>query len=239
MLPNGPRLRDHLSHGEVNSSCITLDLANHVACIAILACELAQNYMENDSNYIFQLSPILFECVENYRPVFPLHCTCKLQLEQFVTSLNCWKNCTVLKGTERVSMAELEQIETYECLPSSLTRFIIINTDLNPLLDSLSSLKLDVLYRSPVELEKIGHIFRICEISCALSEQIQTNVKSQVQKLSRHEMRSRNRETYNRMLKAIPAIGAGMRITATILVDEFESYNNGICNNKLSFLVRI
>ena len=104
--PEGPRLRDHLSHGEVDVHHFPKHLANHILCIAVAFClrEDASGVVAKDgverkcsTSKIGTLSETdsyleILDTVKNYRSIFhPFSCL-RRELLTLIGSLLNWTN---------------------------------------------------------------------------------------------------------------------------------------------------
>lgn len=103
--PEGPRLRDHLSHGEVEIFLLPKYLANHVFCVIVALClyfgaEVSRmdDYparLNVSSSEIYGISNVntfleITETVKNYRSIFhPFSCI-RRELSSLISSLLEW-----------------------------------------------------------------------------------------------------------------------------------------------------
>lgn len=92
--PEGPRIRDHISHGEVDLCEISQESANHILCICIAFAGLYINPDKNrcDENNPFPVTGRICEAAKTYKSIFhPIFLLTKTLGEVAVSFLK-WHN---------------------------------------------------------------------------------------------------------------------------------------------------
>ena len=87
--PEGPRLRDHIGHGEVDMVHFPKDFANHLLCISIALCLKFSS--ENESGSVVETFLEISKVAKTYSSIFH-PCSC-LQREylSYINDLLEWK----------------------------------------------------------------------------------------------------------------------------------------------------
>lgn len=89
----GPRIRDHISHGEVDLSEISQDLANHVLCICIAFLGLYNFPDKNSHGCRHRTVPgQIYDAVRQYKSLFHPISLLTMSVHNAALSLSNWHN---------------------------------------------------------------------------------------------------------------------------------------------------
>lgn len=247
----GPRLRDHLSHGEIDIQQFPKYLANHILCVSIAFCEKFSPESENPSSarYFLEISQV----VHLYSSVFhPLSWLQRSSLT-YINDLLEWKKLPKPHG-EDFGYSSHEITDFWETIRLVLNNFhhdplLAINqvsteegnsAVLQTALEILTAAKLSTLFRPRHELEIVALLRNIVDHCSQTSKQIQQTAKSKYEEYQKKELRSRQRNNYRRFWLQLPFIERIMSLFAVIVVVEMSSVENiqGHDDNYVKFLKR-
>ena len=92
----GPRIRDHISHGEVDLSEISQELANHVLCICIAFLGLYNFPDKNSHGCSHQTAPgQIYDVVRQYKSLFHPISLLTMSVHNAALSLLNWHNLPI------------------------------------------------------------------------------------------------------------------------------------------------
>ncbi|XP_048457332.1 endoplasmic reticulum membrane-associated RNA degradation protein [Rhincodon typus] len=220
----GPRLRDHLSHGEIDLKLFPREMASHVVALAIILlhhCHRGANgiAMENECLRTIMCSTHLY--CSRFHPVGRL----KQQLRRCLESLQKWGEIprpTLEQASDRPGSDCLSPAAqtVHRCLMEGLVSALInrlkmvYDEDLNPfhyllaeaqlhLVAKLLANRIGTLYCSRVVLELVSLLRKITSQCLTVSEQIMHGAVSRHQQWLSKSLRSRQRQNYLRMLGSV------------------------------------
>ena len=191
--PKGPRLRDHLSHGELDTIHFPKCLANHILCIAVVFC-VRFSFGEKSKTVIFSE---ISSAVQDYASIFhPFSCF-RRDFASLVHNLIDWKNLNrpsdddFCSGNDKedfydknswqkVIGAILEQSSLETSAFRSVEEYAaygegwsLCDEDaLGRMLRLLSDSKMETLFRPRYELEKVVLLRQIVDHCLRTSEQV-------------------------------------------------------------------
>eukprot|EP00731_Ephydatia_muelleri_P027309 Em0019g182a len=232
--PEGPKLRNKLSHGEVDFSCVPQAFANHVLCMAITFC--AQYTRQPELNK----SPIVSRCLDvekQYVSLFHPISMLRKELLQLVTNLEQWKQ--IPDNPDKFSITDqsessgdaishvLQSVSSLQNtedagLPSQLKACLVKGTALNPLQDLVTHLwqrPFGTLYVPRADLELVGKLRSIVSNASQSICQVTTTAAERSEQLKRKELRSRQRLNYDRLLSSVVVYHQAMVAVVLLVCD--------------------
>jgi len=218
-LPEGPRVRDKLSHGEVPFSLNLADdksqkvmktLANHLLTVLIILLS------KNTSSH--QISKDLSEVLQTYQSYKSLFHPSTLLVNSLLQNL---ADITIIDQVESPANFEFEncernlfsQEESCSALITFMGSVFVDTNDLTNLSrseillninEALKFYKGSTLYRPRQEYEVLTLLQKISDQISLACERVVENMKEKLELFETKEMRSRQRVTYKRMLETIP-----------------------------------
>ncbi|CAM9879580.1 unnamed protein product [Lampetra fluviatilis] len=217
----GPRLRDHLSHGEVPVPAVPGPVAAHVLSVALLlllGCTRGHGTPQ-DNGYV----KALLSVTDTYRSVFHPVGRLTLQISECVSSLRMWKD---IHGpseedldSDGLSSQRKATVSSPACSSSTLS-----SSGLVPCAPWLDPLPLTCSFPVPptrqqprVALEAVALLRSVARHCLAVSAHTVDGAASRHDQWLRKELRSRQRTNYLRMLKSVPSLSRALwAVTATV-----------------------
>ncbi|XP_048792216.1 endoplasmic reticulum membrane-associated RNA degradation protein isoform X2 [Lagopus muta] len=189
----GPRIRDHLSHGEINLKAFPREIANQLVAFAItLLCRFSDEDTVAFKEHLI-IKPLM-NCASCYRSRFHPISRLKKQVLECMKSIHLWHELPTV--TE-------EQIQT-----------------LKGLLLELCARHVSTLYSPRPVLEVLVVLRKICTQCHQVSEQVIASIKLRYQQWTEKTLRSRQRHNYLRMLNSIKFLSPVLRLILVLITLE-------------------
>ncbi|XP_068087150.1 endoplasmic reticulum membrane-associated RNA degradation protein [Anabrus simplex] len=222
----GPRIRDKIGHGECDLYDIPKHLVNHVICVVLVivlklrevnlsGCDhpLHEHLNYCDSGGSVEL--LEHKIIHSYKTYFSLYHPSSLLKKSIVTEMQCldeWKKYPrhLLDSKERSDVihdVNENLLHLLNIIEKSVGDFVFaIDTTSQSICKHVSSVKIHTIFRPKVESEIISILRHIIDNIHVISSQVNQQLLEKFLSYSQHKMRSRNRETYQRMLETIPLL---------------------------------
>ncbi|XP_078349682.1 endoplasmic reticulum membrane-associated RNA degradation protein-like [Oculina patagonica] len=244
----GPRIRDHISHGEVDLREISQQLANHILCICVAFAGLYIYPEHKHGNYdsAFPLVERICETAKAYKSLFhPISLLAKT-LQKLALSLLKWQDLPKPFGEE------FDSLEGYSGKPS--VKFPDVEKALQLLMTSVSSSTdnlfkvsqwnfdfnqidtfvqgcveiLDAapcltLFRPKGEIEVALLLRSIAQHGKVISEQICEAATVRYQQWQDRQLRQRQRANYKRLWSHLPSMFATLQLMVVVVIAELIS----------------
>ncbi|XP_048391748.1 endoplasmic reticulum membrane-associated RNA degradation protein-like isoform X1 [Stegostoma tigrinum] len=220
----GPRLRDHLSHGEIDLKLFPREMASHVVALAIILlhhCHKGANGIAMENECLRTIVCSTHSYCSRFHPVGRL----KQQLRRCLESLQKWGEIprpTLEQVSDRPGSDCLNPAAqtVHQCLMEGLVSALInrlkmvYGEDLNPfhyllaeaqlhLVAKLLANRIGTLFCPRVVLEVVSLLRKITSQCLTVSEQIMHGAVSRHQQWLNKSLRSRQRQNYLRMLGSV------------------------------------
>uniref|UniRef100_A0A8B9CRH2 ER membrane associated RNA degradation n=1 Tax=Anser brachyrhynchus TaxID=132585 RepID=A0A8B9CRH2_9AVES len=232
----GPRIRDHLSHGEINLKTFPRELANQIVAFAItLLCRFSDEDTVAFKEHMV-IKPLM-NCASCYRSRFHPISRLKKQVLECVKSIHLWpelptvseEHVQAVKGLEGntetssliLKMAEiLCQLQQYLpqdcCSPDDPINSVVTER----LLVKLCDKHICTLYSPRPVLEVLVVLRKICTQCHQVSEQVITSTELRYKQWMKKTLRSRQRHNYLRMLNSIKFLSPVLRLILLLITLE-------------------
>ncbi|KAI6071937.1 Endoplasmic reticulum membrane-associated RNA degradation protein isoform X1 [Aix galericulata] len=232
----GPRIRDHLSHGEINLKTFPRELANQIVAFAItLLCRFSGEDTVPFKEHVI-IKPLM-TCASCYRSQFHPISRLKKQVLECMKSIHLWpelptvseEHVQVVKGLEGntetssliLKMAEiLAQVQQYLpqdcCSPDDPINSVVTER----LLVKLSDKHVCTLYSPRPVLEVLVVLRKICTQCHQVSEQVIASIELRYKQWMKKTLRSRQRHNYLRMLNSIKFLSPVLRLILLLITLE-------------------
>ncbi|NXL94340.1 EMARD protein, partial [Alectura lathami] len=232
----GPRIRDRLSHGEINLKTFPREIANQIVAFAItLLCRFSGEDMAAFKEH--QLVKPLMNSANCYRSRFHTISRLKKQVLECMKSVHLWpelltvseEHVQAIKGLEGnieastliLKMAEiLSQLQQYlpqHCYSSDDPISGVVS---ERLLTELCDRQTSTLYSPRPVLEVLVVLRKISTQCHQVSEQVAASVKLRFGQWMKKALRSRQRHNYLRMLNSITFLSAVLRLILVLITLE-------------------
>ena len=235
-LPDGPRVRDKLSHGEVifsvnltgeNSHKVMKSVASHLFTVLVILLS------KKISDHLIPKSLIgVLKTYKDYKSTF--HPT-TLLVKSLQENLNHIENINQIENPDNLELdiVDTDVFEGEEYDKSSLNIFIgSFSTDNNVLSvtgfsksdiletvsETLKGYKGSTLYRPRQEYEVLTLLQKISNQISEACQRIIENMREKRALFESKEMRSRQRVTYKRMLETVPKVQTEFVITIFLIL---------------------
>ncbi|XP_009889766.1 PREDICTED: endoplasmic reticulum membrane-associated RNA degradation protein [Charadrius vociferus] len=232
----GPRIRDRLSHGEINLEAFPREVANQIVAFAItLLCRFS-----DEDKFTFKEHTVikpLMNCASSYRSRFHPISRLKKQVLESMKSIHSWpelptvpeEHIQTIKGLEGNAEASTLILMISEIIPQ-LQQYIPqnccssddpINSILTErLLIALCDTRLCTLY-SPRPVLEILVVLRKISTQChQVSEQVIASAELRYKQWMSKTLRSRQRHNYLRMLNSIKFLSPVLRLILVLITLE-------------------
>ncbi|XP_031469282.1 endoplasmic reticulum membrane-associated RNA degradation protein [Phasianus colchicus] len=232
----GPRIRDHLSHGEINLKAFPREIANQLLAFAItLLCRFSHEDMVVFKEHLI-IKPLM-NCASCYHSRFHPISRLKKQVLECMKSIRLWhelptvseEQIQTVKGLEENSEASMLVLKMAEIL-SQLQQYLpcnFYNSDdpmstvaTERLLLELCDRHICTLYSPRPVLEVLVVLRKICTQCHQVSAQVIASIKSRYQQWTEKTLRSRQRHNYLRMLNSIKFLSPVLRLILVLITLE-------------------
>ncbi|KAM6432785.1 endoplasmic reticulum membrane-associated RNA degradation protein [Rhynochetos jubatus] len=232
----GPRIRDRLSHGEIDLKAFPREVANQIVAFAIT---LLCRFLDEDT-FAFKEHVVikpLMNCASCYRSRFHPISRLKKQVLECMKSIQLWpelptvpeEHIQTIKGLEGNAEAstlilmiseiisQLQQYTPHKCFSSDDP----VSSGLTErLLTELCDMHICTLY-SPRPVLEILVLLRKISTQChQVSEQVIASVELRYQQWMDKTLRSRQRHNYLRMLNSIKFLSPVLRLILVLITLE-------------------
>lgn len=211
----GPRLRDKISHGEVNLETVTERLVHHILHLAALTCTIGLPSDTNENNYI----TVLRKVSNSFRAHFhPSQLLLKKMLHA-VEKLRCLKRN--MEGCVDMT-TEANKDELNACISLLGRRWDItlpedwnssLLADVEYLEKSIADSVPATVFRPRKELMVVTLLRQVCDEACFTLDHLNAMLTLRAQDSNSRELRSRQRENYKRLVECVPVLYDGIALT--------------------------
>ncbi|KAM7171814.1 endoplasmic reticulum membrane-associated RNA degradation protein isoform 6-T7 [Macrochelys suwanniensis] len=233
----GPRVRDHLSHGEINLNEFPREIANQILAFSVtLLCRFSE---EEELAVLKEHTAIkaLISCAGCYRSRFHPIARLKKQVLECMKSISSWPELPVMPEEQIQEIPGLERSsETSPCifltteilsqvqhhLPQNcyILDDLINNLLTEKLLLELCSSHICTLY-CPRSVLEILVVFRKISTQChQVSDQVIASTEMRYKQWINKILRSRQRHNYLRMLNSIKFLSPVLRLILMLIILE-------------------
>ncbi|NXE04546.1 EMARD protein, partial [Lophotis ruficrista] len=232
----GPRIRDRLSHGEVNLEAFPREVANQIVAFGItLLCRFSDKDKFAFKEHVV-IKPLI-NCASCYRSRFHPISRLKKQVLECMKSINLWpelptvpeEHIQTIKGLEGNAEASTLILMIFEVV-SQLQQYMPqnccssddpINSVLTErLLIELCNMRIRTLY-SPRPVLEIVVVLRKISTQChQVSEQVIASSELRYKQWMNKTLRSRQRHNYLRMLNSIKFLSPVLRLILVLITLE-------------------
>ena len=255
--PLGPRMRDHISHGEVLLTDISKDAALHVICICIA---IASKFCVPDFNTAnVELVQSISMKADSYESVYHPISVVKQQICLVARSLSLWHSMPqpvddppvdYTDGiTDKMHFLQTQAetasraVENYVTLlsagdkldKSDFYQLLILDDFSTEVEKSLRSTQLNTVYRyhnntlAMREEEILRLLLRIGKLCVCISEQILDIAENRYRLWQTKQLRSRQRSNYKKFLTSTVSISITLRLIIVIILITVKSLDDLQC----------
>ncbi|KFQ25602.1 hypothetical protein N331_01177, partial [Merops nubicus] len=229
----GPRIRDRLSHGEIDLEAFPREVANQIVAFAItLLCKFSDEDMLAFKEHVV-IKPLM-NCASRYRSRFHPISRLKTQVLECMKSIHLWpelpeEHVQTIKGldvnTEASTLilmiseivSQWQQYMPQNCYSSEDPVSSVLT---ERLLIELCDVRICTLY-SPRPVLEIVVILRQISTQChQVSEQVTASTESRYKQWVNRTLRSRQRHNYLRMLNSIKFLPPVLRLILVLITLE-------------------
>ncbi|XP_039235457.1 endoplasmic reticulum membrane-associated RNA degradation protein isoform X1 [Pipra filicauda] len=235
----GPRVRDRLSHGEINLEAFPREVANQIVAFAItLLCRFSDENMFSLKEHTV-IKPLM-NCASCYQSRFHPISRLKKQVLECMKSIHLWSGLPTVSEEQVQTIKGLEEnaeASTLILMISEITSQLVqympqnccssddpINSVLTErLLTELCDTRVCTLY-SPRPVLEIVVILRKISTQChQVSEQVIAGAEVRYTQWVNKTLRSRQRHNYLRMLNSIKFLSPVLRLILILITVEVVS----------------
>ncbi|NXL41902.1 EMARD protein, partial [Podilymbus podiceps] len=232
----GPRIRDHLSHGEINLKAFPREVANQIVAFAItLLCRFSDEDMLAFKEHVV-IKPLM-NCASCYRSRFHPISRLKKQVLKCMKSIHLWpelptvpeEHVQAIKGLEGNAEASTLILMISEII-SQLQQYMPQNcyTSVDPinsvlterLLVELCDTHICTLYSPRPVLEILAVLRKISAQCHQVSERVIASAELRYKQWMNKTLRSRQRHNYLRMLNSIKFLSPVLRLILVLITLE-------------------
>ncbi|XP_028905341.1 endoplasmic reticulum membrane-associated RNA degradation protein isoform X3 [Ornithorhynchus anatinus] len=249
----GPRVRDHLSHGEFNLQKFPKEIAHQILAFSIV---LLLRFVGEEVLSVFKENATikaLIGCADSYRSHFHPVSRLKKQVLDCEKSISAWNQLPVVPEEQIQEVTRLDSsLETNDCqamiieIFSELQRHMpwrpyVFNHLLeNPttenwsqLLSELCGLSVRTLYCPRSVLEVLTILRKISRQCLLVSDQVIAITEIRYQQWRSKTLRSRQRQNYVRMLNSIKFLSPVLLLILLLISLELVNVH-GVCEKHTS-----
>ncbi|XP_032072594.1 endoplasmic reticulum membrane-associated RNA degradation protein isoform X2 [Thamnophis elegans] len=250
----GPRVRDHLSHGEINLNCFPREIANSMLSFSItVLCRFSQDDLASIKEH--ESLKLLMTCANNYCTKFHPITQLKKQILNCIKSITCWPDFLMESEEQEISGSGkdtapcilvindiLSQLQPYLSVNVTLLGDSVNNLLTEKLLTELCSKHIHTLYSPRTILETIV-VFRQISTHCHhVSRQVISICETRYEQWINKSLRSRQRLNFLRMRRSIKFLSPVLQLVLILITLELVNIhiicrkNTSECQQYLKFL---
>ncbi|KAJ8045945.1 Endoplasmic reticulum membrane-associated RNA degradation protein [Holothuria leucospilota] len=235
VYPDGPRLRDHLSHGELDFHSIPSSLVSFIITILIsLSAKLCARKKTPENKVVRDL--VVF--CESYQSVFHPFSYFIRDYINICEGLNSWLSLpqpssqdlqydkSVQNGTKEFKVIQNCKNVVIEVIGpvidadqrTDILRFMEPFSDALCIVPYCKALELKTLFRPKSEQHLVTILHQIVQQCSTVSSNICTISSVRFDQWKTRQLRSRQRVNYIRFLQSIPCLSSGVRLVLVILL---------------------
>ncbi|XP_019382846.1 PREDICTED: endoplasmic reticulum membrane-associated RNA degradation protein isoform X2 [Gavialis gangeticus] len=241
----GPRVRDHLSHGEINLNEFPREIANQILGFAIiLLCRFSEEEELVTLKEHAAIKPLI-TCANCYSSRFHPIARLKKQVLKCMKSINSWSELPVVSEEQIQAITGCGRCTEMQELVSLITEILsqlqhhlppscyILDDPLNnlltgELLTELCGMQIRTLY-CPRSLLEILVVLRQIGAQChQVSEQVIVCTEMRYKQWVNKTLHSRQRHNYLRMLKSVKFLSPVLRLILVLVTLELNNIH-AIC----------
>ncbi|XP_054857165.1 endoplasmic reticulum membrane-associated RNA degradation protein [Eublepharis macularius] len=243
----GPRIRDHLSHGEINLNYFPKEIGNSLLAFSITLLDRFSKDKIADSKEHEILKPLV-SCGNNYCSQFHPIAQFKKQILKYVKSINLWSDLPEVPNEQEMTGSEEDSasapcilvvadifslVQVYLPLDVRLQGSSLNNLITEKLMIKLCSKPIRILFcsRSVLEitvvLRQIG--LQCHQVSCQVISTCETRCKQWINK----SLRSRQRHNYLRLKRSIKYLSPVLQLILILITLELINIHT-VCNKNSS-----
>ncbi|NXA48041.1 EMARD protein, partial [Nothocercus julius] len=246
----GPRVRDHLSHGEINLKTFPREVANQILAFAVtLLCRFSDEDVTAFKEHV-GIKPLM-NCTSCYRSRFHPISRLKKQVLECMKSIHLWSELPVvpeeqvqaIKGFEGNAeatsafvlktseiLSQLHQYLPHNCYSSDDP----VNSDqTDRLLAEICDMHICTLYSPRSVLEILVVLRKIITQCHQVSGQVIASIELRYEQWINKTLRSRQRQNYLRMLNSIKFLLPVLRLILVLIT--LELVNIHVVDKKNAF----
>ncbi|XP_075531879.1 endoplasmic reticulum membrane-associated RNA degradation protein-like isoform X5 [Dermacentor variabilis] len=234
----GPRLRDKVSHGEVDLSTVSKGLVLHLLHLTAITCSIEPLESANTEN---GYAAVLRKVSSSYRAHF--HPTQLLwrKVQEAIPKLHrlCTNRVIGEGTTENQKIGEMDTCirllgEKWNVeLPRSWNSSLL--ADLELLRTSVVTCAPATVFRPRKELMVVTLLRRMCDEACITLDQLNDTLTSRTENWNLRGLRSRRRENFRRLLESVPVLYDGISLTLWIIFCCIRRVNDAELLDELQF----
>uniref|UniRef100_T1I160 DUF4209 domain-containing protein n=1 Tax=Rhodnius prolixus TaxID=13249 RepID=T1I160_RHOPR len=201
----GPRLRDRVSHFEIEIKDFPKELANYTIVLCLCIIQHLMPEVVNKNQEIIQIGR-LTEVINKYEPIFHPTSLWKRQVLCILNKMNEWSGLPRPPEFKQFSLwSKNENFKLVESLLEvvMIKRYLSADAILQELIEDAKELKYPTIFRPPKEIEIVYLFSRINNAIEEIHNNINANVHLRYNLWNSRQMRSRQRENYGRMLEYV------------------------------------
>ncbi|NXD02314.1 EMARD protein, partial [Certhia familiaris] len=244
----GPRVRDHLSHGEINLETFPREVANQIVGFAIT---VLCRFSEKDFKEHMVIKPLM-NCASCYRSRFHPISRLKKQV------LECMKNIHLWPELPTVPEEQVEKIKGLEGNTEANTTILMISEIISQLqhympqnccssddpvnsvlterlLVELCDTRICTLYSPRPVLEVVVVLRKISAQCHQVSQQVIAGAGQRYTQWVNKTLRSRQRHNYRRMLNSIKFLSPVLRLILLLIILELVSIHSVCKKNPFDY----
>lgn len=199
-LPEGPRVRDKIGHGELDMNLDTLEgeqcqegaLANLLMAVCLILVQKSRSYSYSRLFLLF---------FNEYKPLYHPSSKIKANIIQIVRDLGRLE-CEKFNGIINIDTPEIESKENHFGKHDNFK----MNEDQDEFINLIESHRPQTLFRPREEYELLQILTRLTENILLAIARSQENMEEKFSLLMKKELRSRQRKTLQRALKVLPEL---------------------------------
>lgn len=227
--PAGFRVRDRLSHGEVNLEDIPMGVTHFLiilVCVAVLKMDHSDLF-NTDSKDLVTGSVVHF--AENYKTKFHISSLILGDLRKVVTDLFTWDKIPLPENTSNCSEPNHNRLSNFIL---NLVMQLNLHSDTNCavsselLLGALSRIHIKTVYRPRIENEILVILKQIAENIVTICENVVQTMCSRFKLFCDRKLRSRQRVSYKRMVAFMPNLGQILTCIILLVIGQLLSVNS-------------
>ncbi|NXB86509.1 EMARD protein, partial [Vidua chalybeata] len=247
----GPRIRDHLSHGEINLETFPREIANQIVGFAIsILCRFSDENMFSLKEHMV-IKPLM-NCASCYQSRFHPISRLKKQVLECMKSIHLWPELTTVpeeqvekikglegnaKGNTLILMISEIISQLQHCMPQNCcTSDDPINGVLTErLLVELCDTRICTLYSPRPVLEVVVVLRKISAQCHQVSQQVIAGAGLRHTQWFNKTLRSRQRLNYQRMLNSIKFLSPVLRLILLLITLEVVSVHSVCKKNPFDY----
>lgn len=247
---NGPRIRDKISHGEIDLDQINKSFAYTLLIVIINIIDTFDSdcFQNDDKKSLSNYKHLIWEKCSSYISCYHISSLIKNNIDNIIDNLQIWK--TLEKESEELKSTEYnlnfsDKIKQLEINLKKILRinndhyqYLIMNMNYEIARSEIYTVKIHTNFMSKRGIEFLSILKRISENIKEITNNVHLSLEQKIHLYKIRKMRSRQRESYIKILNCLPYLYQIISLILNVIFEELKIIDNFKSEIDIFFIFR-